>query len=98
MLEKLFLIRSVNANLVLSGPDAVISREPSLDLSVFKLFFQYASAILFVIGIIFLLDSLVFYLIAAGEEPKMAKAFHALKLGIIFLILTVFLWGVGMVI
>lgn len=48
------------------------------------------------LGIIILIVSLFFYLLAAGEEPKMEKAHNVLKGGIFCLLGGIILYSIGL--
>lgn len=70
-------------------------QESPLDYGVVKVLLTWLSVFVGVIGFFILLSALFFYLLAAGEEPKMKRANNALWVGLFCLIGAVVLYSIG---
>jgi len=93
MFLNVFFIKVCSAKVSVTGPSSGVDVASGLSFDVLKTILGVGSVFMFLFGLILLLNSLVLFLIAAGEEPKMAKAFSEFKFGLLFFLVSAVAWG-----
>lgn len=88
------LFKYANAKVSVTGPVTETGSLSSIDFELIKNILGVGAASTFIFGFILLLNSVVLFLIAAGEEPKMERAISELKFGIFFMLVFLILWTI----